>query len=149
MCSTDHHLKKELDHSRYVFQKHNNYPKRIIKQVGKQVNDQNIQSNACGTPNVSSELPSNSKSFTLLLPYSGQKAEHLIISLRKNMHRTLPGHVQTRICYTGTKLGTKFSNIKDPVKISHKHDVVYYAKCREPGCVEDKTGKTYRRLNER
>ena len=29
----------------------------------------------------------------------------------------LPENVQTRICYTGTKLGTKFNNIEDPVKI--------------------------------
>ena len=33
VCSTDYHLKKELDHLRYVFQKHNNYPKWVIKQV--------------------------------------------------------------------------------------------------------------------
>ena len=65
------------------------------------------------------------------------------------MHRTLPENVQTRTCYTGTKLGTKFNNIKDPVKKSHQHDVVYYATCPEPGCVEDYTGETGRRLNER
>ena len=118
MCSTDYHLKKELDHLIYVFQKHNNYPKWIIKQVAKQVKDQNIESNADGAPTVANELPRNSKFFTLLLPYAGQKGEHLIRSLRKNMHRTLPENVQTRLCYTGTKLGTKFNNIKDPVKNS-------------------------------
>ena len=50
VCSTDYHLKKELDHLRYVFQKHNNYPKWIIKQVVKQVKDQNIHSNADKVP---------------------------------------------------------------------------------------------------
>ena len=35
------------------------------------------------------------------------------------MHRTLHEKVQARICYTGTKLDTKFKNIKDPVKKSH------------------------------
>ena len=129
MCSTDYHLKKELDHLRYVFQKYNNYPKRIIKQVEKQVKDQSIQSNARRTPTLSNEFPSKSKSFTLLLPYTGQKGEHLIRSLRKDIHRTLPENVQSRICYTGTKLGTKFSNIKDSVEKFHQHDVVYYAKC--------------------
>ena len=108
VCSTDYHLKKELDHLRYAFEKHNNYPKWIIKQVAKQVKDQNIQSNADGAPTIASELSSNSKSVTLLLPYTGQKGEHLIRSLRKDMHRTLPENVLTRICYTGTKLGTKF-----------------------------------------
>ena len=42
ICPTDYHLKKELEYLRYVFQKHNNYPKCIIKQVVKQVKDQNI-----------------------------------------------------------------------------------------------------------
>ena len=77
------------------------------------------------------------------------KGEHLIRSLRTDMHCTLPENVQTRICYTGTKLGTKFNNIKDPVKKSHQHDVVYYATCPKPGCVEDYNGETGRRLNER
>ena len=65
------------------------------------------------------------------------------------MHRTLPENIQARICYTCIKLDTKFNNIKDPVKKSHKHDVVYYAACPKPGCVEDCTGETGRRLNER
>ena len=147
VCSTDYHLKEELEDLRYVFQKHNNYTKWMMKQVAKQVKDQNIQSNADG--GSSNKLPSNSKSFTLLLPYTGQKGEHLTRSLRKDMHRTLPENFQTRIFYTGTKLGTKFNNIKDPVKKSHQHDVVYYTTCPEPGCVEDYIGETGRPLNER
>ena len=149
MCSTDYHLKKELDHLRYVFQKHKNYSKWIIKQVEKKVKDQNIQGNAQETPTVANELSINFIFFTLLLSYTGQNGEHLIRYLRKDMHRMLPENVQTRICYTGTKLGTKFSNIEDPVKKSHQHDVVYKAKCPEPGCVEDYTGETGRGLNER
>ena len=47
------------------------------------------------------------------------------------------------------KLGTKFDNIKVLVKKSHQHDVVYYATCPEPVCVENYTSKTGRRLNER
>ena len=88
----------------------------LIKQVAKQVKDQNIHSNADRAPTVVNELPTNSKSHTLLLSYTEQKGEHLIGSLRKDMHRTLPENVRARICYTGTKLGTKFNNIKDPVK---------------------------------
>ena len=83
-------------------------------------------------------------------PILEKKGEHLLrFTLRKDMHRTLPENVQARICYTGTKLGTKFNNIKDPVKKSHQYDVVYYVTCPEPGCVEDYSGETGRRLNER
>ena len=99
VCSTDYHLKKELDHLRYVFQKHNHYPKWIIKQVAKQVKDQNIHSNADKVPTVANDLPTNSKSHTLLLPYDVQKGEHLVRSLRKDMHRTLPENVQARMFY--------------------------------------------------
>ena len=48
--------------------------------------------------------------------------------------------------YTGTKFGTKFNNIKDLVKKSHQHNIVYVT-CPEPGCVEVYTGETGRRLN--
>ena len=93
--------------------------------------------------------PSNSKFHTFLLPYNVQKGEHLVRSLRKDMHRALPENVLARICSTGTKRGTKFNNIKDPVKKSHQQDVGYYAACPEPGCAEDYIGETGRRLNER
>ena len=92
-CSTD----IPLDHLRYVFQKHKNHPKWIIKQVAKQVKDQNINSNADRAPTVANELPTNSKSYALLLPYTGQKGEPLIRSLRKDMHRTPPENVQARM----------------------------------------------------
>ena len=151
VCSTDYHLQKELDHLRYVFQKHNNYQKWIIKQVVKQVKDQNIQSNDDRAHIVDNELITNSKSYTilLLLPYTGQKGEHSIRSLTEDTHLTLPENIQARICYTGIKLGTNFNYIKDPVNKSHQHDVIYYAICPEPGCVENYTGETGRRLNER
>ena len=62
-----------------MFFRNNNCPKWIIKQVAKQAQDQNIQSNADADPTVANELPSYPKSFTFLLPYTGQKSEDLII----------------------------------------------------------------------
>ena len=47
------------------------------------------------------------------------------------MHRSSPENVQARICYTGKKRGTKFNNIKDPVKKSNQSN----------GCVEDNTAE--------
>ena len=72
------------------FQKRKNYLKWIIKQIAKQVKDQNIQSNADQAPTVANELPGNSKSYILRIPYNEQKGEHLIRSLRKDMHCALP-----------------------------------------------------------
>ena len=93
VCSTDYHLKEELGHLKYVFQKHNNHSKWIIKQVAKQVSDQNIKSYADEAPAKANKLPSNSKSYTLLLPYAGQKCEHLIRSLRKETVKRLKERV--------------------------------------------------------
>ena len=54
--------------------------------VAKQVKDRNIQNNANEAPTVANEFPGNSKSYTLLLPYTGQRGEYLIRSLKKDMH---------------------------------------------------------------
>ena len=92
----------------------------VVKHVAKEVKDQNIHNNDDKVLTVANELHTNYKSHTFLLPYNGQKGEHLVRSLRKDMHhRTLLENAQTRICYNGTKLGTKFNNIKDSVKKSH------------------------------
>ena len=121
----------------------------MIKHVAKQVKDQNIQSNPHEAPTVANERPRNSKSYTLLLSCTRQKGEHLIRSLEKDIHGTLPENFQTTICYTGIKFGAKYDKIKNTVKKSQQHDVVYYATCLEPGFVEDYTNEAVRRLNER
>ena len=109
--------------------------------------DESCKRNSDETLIVSNEFPSNSKCFTLLLPCTGQKGEHLIRSLRKDMPHTLSENFQISTCYKGTKLAIKYNNIKDLVKKSHQQDVVYYAICPEPGCV-DYFCETNRRLNE-
>ena len=110
--------------------------------------EESCKRNADETLIVSNEFSSNSKCFTLLLPYTGHKGEHLIRSLRMDMPRTLPENFQISTCYNGMKLAIKYNNIKDLVKKSHQQDVVYYATCLEPGCVEDCFCETNRRLNE-
>ena len=60
-----------------------------------------MQSNPDESPTVAKEFPSNSKSYTLLTPYTEQEDDYLI-SLRKDMHCPFPENVQTIICYTGT-----------------------------------------------
>ena len=52
----------------------------------------------------------------------------------KTLHRSLPNKTETKVVYTGTKLGSNFQ-IKNKTKFDHKHDLVYYVKCSE--CQED------------
>ena len=121
------------------FHKHKNQAEIDRKQVAKDIKNQNIHSNADEAPSEANELPSNSKSYTLLPPYTGKKSKHLLRSLMKNRHCTFPENVQTRMCYTGNKVGTKFNNIKDLVRKCHQRNFVYYTTRSEPDCVEDCT----------
>ena len=70
----------------------------------------------------------------ITLPHREQKVEKVIKSFKATLHRSLPNNMETKIVYTGTKLGSNFQ-FKDKTKFDHKHDLVYYVKC--PECQED------------
>ena len=65
------------------------------------------------------------------------------------MRSTLPKNVPTRVCYTGTKVSTKFNSINDQVKKPYQQDAVRYITCPQVGCVEDCISETGTRLNEK
>ena len=69
--------------------------------------------------------------------------------MKNSLKCVLADHVTTRVTYSGTKLGSKFTKIKDKTIKEHQHDVVYYVKCPESQCSEDYTGETAPRLSER
>ena len=56
---------------------------------------------------------------------------------------------KTRITNTGQKLNSRFQ-IKDEIneKHKHKHDLIYYTKCRVASCAEEYLGETGRRIKE-
>ena len=56
--------------------------------------------------------------------------------------------MKPQITYTGRKLGSSFQ-IKDQTIFEHKHDVFYHENCTVENCVDDYTGETARRINER
>ena len=70
--------------------------------------------------------------------YKGQLSEKVLKSFKTTWHRSLPNNIETKVVYTGTKLGSNFQ-IKDKTKLDHKHDLVYCVKC--PACQEDYTLK--------
>ena len=55
------------------FHKHKNQAEIDRKQVAKDMKNPNIHSNADEAPSEANELPRNSKSYTLLPPYTGKK----------------------------------------------------------------------------
>ena len=96
-------------------------------------------------------LPMNSPAILNLLHFCftilENKGEHLIFS-EKGHASHVTWKYSNQNCFTGTKLSIKFDNIKDPVKKSHQHELVYYAPCPEPGCV-DYTGGTGWEVNKK
>ena len=80
-----------------------------------------------------SQMSDKQLSF-ITLPHREQQVEKVIKSFKATLHRSLPNNMETKIVYTGTKLGSNFQ-FKNKTKFDHKHDWVYYVKC--PECQED------------
>ena len=141
--SSEKRLVDELKHLEYVFEKYNNFPRWVIDQLLTEVKSEDA--------NISSSIQDNQNDVNktahlLVLPYAGWKGEKLIKSMKNSLKCVLADHVTTRVTYSGTKLGSKFTKIKDKTIKEHQHDVVYYVKCPERQCSEDYTGETARRL---
>ena len=58
-------------------------------------------------------------------------------------------NVTTRVTYSGTRLSSKFTKIKDITVKEHQRNIVHYVKYPESKCSENYTGETTRRLSER
>ena len=122
-----------------AFGANNNYPKWVIKTVlqqAKQQQQQKITADAAGKNNI------------LLLPYTVEKGEHLIRSMKRRISKLLPPKINTQVAYTGKKISTRF-NVKDESKFEHQHYVVYYADCPNEKCRENYIGESSRRISER
>ena len=83
------------------------------------------------------------KNNFLLLPYKGEKGEHIIKSMKRRISKLLPPEMQTQVVYTVKKLSTCF-NAKDQSKFDHQHDVVYYAHCPNETYRENYIGESSR-----
>ena len=151
VCSNDELLQKELNHLSKAFHEVNDYPMWIIKQqlndareihLSKMKEDKNI------VPSENEEPQEEQKSHMILLPYRGTKGEHIIRGMTKEINRSLPSNVNTRVTYKGTKLSQKFK-VKDKTEFKHSHNLVYEVTCPDPECQAKYIGETARRINER
>ena len=68
--------------------------------------------------------------------------------MNRSLKPILPPTVQTKICYTSTRLSSKF-NFKDKTKINHIHNIIYKAECPYPSCQSSYIGETARRIETR
>ena len=97
-------------------------------------NGDNNTNNATSLRNENNSQMFEKQLSFITLPYKGQQGQKVLKSFMTTLHRSLPNDIETKVVYTGTKLGYNFQ-IKDKIKFEHKHDLVYYVKC--PECQED------------
>ena len=95
ICSTKKYLEDHLKHSEYVFEKHNNFPIRVIDVLldEGQSKVSNIRSSTQENQNGD-----NSTSFGFVL--AGSKSEKLINSMKNSLKCVLPNNVSTRVTYS-------------------------------------------------
>ena len=55
----------------------------------------------------------NKTAHLLVLPYAGSKDEKLINSMKNSLKCLLPKNVTTRVTYSGSRLSSKVTKIKD------------------------------------
>ena len=82
------------------------------------------------------------------LPYPIKVKKETMKLFKKEMKKMFSSNVKPRIVSTGRKVGTSFQ-IKDQIKMKHKHDIVYCNECPEEQCNKNYIGKTWRRISER
>ena len=83
VCSTNELLQKELKYLVKVFHETNNYPHYVIKQILKQVQDEQNQQNVnVPTAAIADETNTNrKKEHLLLVSYQGKKGYYVITSM--------------------------------------------------------------------
>ena len=84
-------------------------------------------------------------SFITLLS-KGPQSKKVLKSFKTTLHGPLPNNIETKVVYTGTKLGSNFQ-VKDKTKFNREHNLVHYVKC--PKCQEDYIAEIVRRLHDR
>ena len=144
-CSTEKHLKEELNHIRKTFNEINNYPHWVITKVFKEIKEMTPSEKEI---QVKEDENTSIKNHKLVLPYQGEKRIHTVNSMRRYVNKTLPKNVKVQTAFTGKRLRSCFK-IKDGTKFEHQHDVIYQVKCSVENFWDDYTGKSARHIIER
>ena len=69
-------------------------------------NDDSNTNNENSFTNENNSQMSEKQLSPITLPYKGQQGEKVLKSFKTTLHRSLPNNIQTKVVYTGTKLGS-------------------------------------------
>ena len=62
--------------------------------------------------------------------------------MQNSLECVLPENVTARRTYSGKRLSSKFTKIRDKTVKDHQHNITYYVKCLESQFSGDYTGET-------
>ena len=144
-CSTEKHLKEELNHIRKTFNEINNYPHWVITKVFKEIKEMTPSEKEI---QVKEDENTSIKNHILVLPYQGEKGIHIVNSIKSYVNKILPKNVKVQTAFTGKRLSSCFKT-KDRTKFEHQHDIIYQVKCSAENCSDDYIGESARRIIER
>ena len=144
-CSTEKHLKEELNHIRETFNEINKYLHWVITKVFKEIKEM-IPSEK--TIQVKEDEKRGIKNHILVLPYEGQKGIRIVNSMKSYVNKILPNNVNVQTAFTGKRLSSCFKT-KVETKFEHQHDTIYQVKCSAENCSDDYMKELARRIIER
>ena len=149
ICSNEELFAAEIAHLKHVFHNINGYPKGVISQIIREVNEKFNQPQNCSVQPEADQLPAEpNKRQVLCLPYQGKKGENIMRSMNRTLNTIIGNQIETRVVYNSTKLSSFFST-KDKIAKEHQNNVVYKIECPNENCEESYTGETNRRIFER
>ena len=124
-CSTEKHLKEELNHIRKTCSEISNYLHWVITKVFKEIKEMTPSEKEI---QVKEDENTSIKNHILVLPYQGEKGIHIVNSMKSYVNKILPKNVKVQTAFTGKRLSSCFKT-KDRTKFEHQHDIIYQVKC--------------------
>jgi len=135
----------ELDHLEETFVEINNFPRKVVKRVFRQV-EQDLRNKPASITATITEQNQEQKIVQITLPYAGKTGEIIVKEINKEFKKLNNQNLKARFAYKAKRLSSCF-NIKDRIKQEHLHNVVYEISC--PDCDQNYIGETERRIEER
>ena len=132
----------ELHHLETTFVEINNFPRNVVERIFKLVRtEMNVVSNSA-TNNATEKNAVEHKVSQCTLPYAGEKREFIVKEVNKEFKKLKRHNLKTRFAFKAKRLSS-CSNLNDPIKKEHLHNVVY--EIEYPDCDKKYIGETGRR----
>ena len=130
ICSEREGIDKELEFLKTIFCEVNGYPKKVVEDTIKLIEEELTINN-----DVEVENGMNSNTIQvvehpyMVLPYTGKTGDNIMRSFKKCLSKYLPSEVVPRLNYKGKKLAS-FFRVKDKTSEEHCSSLIYRYNCQ-------------------